>query len=856
MASATRVNLSDAKQAKKDLGQRQGWQEDAWAYFDAVPEVKQGVWFMGNGMAKVRLFVATLPPGADEPVPVTAEGSGISADIAARAEAELARLQGALGGQSEIVRELTMNIDVAGEAFLVGWGPRDAVVDPLTGEMKQAGSPETWDVRSVSEVEAKETETSAAVVKDSPGDKGRPVERGRDTIIRVWQRHPRWSALADSAMAGVLGDCEALVTLHHQSMAESRSRHNAGILTVPNELSFGGAHPEQDEDGDDDTDPLSEELHESFTDPVDNSGSPSAVSPTIIRGPGEFLKPEYLRWIDLGRKSTAELDAKITTRVERLARGLNMPVEYTMGHQSTTFANAEQVNQDLFDDYYEPRAVLVCDGLTVGFLRPQLLDVAEGAPPPPATTVEQVQRMFVWYDSSHLVRPPDLSDAAGEALDKGAIDLEAYRRHKGFPETDAPEETAGTGELSELSLEQVQTIARMAQQLYLAVPSILTSEEVRMLLNAVGLPVVGPVPPEPAAPAEEQAAVTASVLARMLAPGMPAERMDRLTAVLASSPTLAGRVLEARASETPTAPAPAPLVAETIDAGRRLLDVDRELRARLLVLADAAMARALERAGNRLRSRVEFRSTLKHVPPHLAGVTLGRALVADAISEDELLDAAFAPMREQFMSWGAGAQADALEIVNGVVGGFTASERAALGLRQATDLDEAWTWLESTLRALAKGRLFDPSFGMDDVGEIAEGLSVPPGLIREAMARAGGAAGIETTGDGSAWVTLSEGSTRPAGGIALGDLLRAEMAARGATVEGYRWVYGPAQRRRPFEPHARLSGRTFVNFDDDVLTNSNGWPPFSHYMPGDHAGCLCDAEPVIISPDGSAVADY
>jgi hypothetical protein len=93
------------------------------------------------------------------------------------------------------------------------------------------------------------------------------------------------------------------------------------------------------------------------------------------------------------------------------------------------------------------------------------------------------------------------------------------------------------------------------------------------------------------------------------------------------------------------------------------------------------------------------------------------------------------------------------------------------------------------------------------------------------------------------------------GGIGLGDLLRGEMASRGVAVEGYRWVYGPAARRRPFEPHARLAGTTFQNFDDDVLANSAGWPPFSHFMPGDHSGCLCDVEPVLIAPDGSVTRD-
>jgi hypothetical protein len=47
-------------------------------------------------------------------------------------------------------------------------------------------------------------------------------------------------------------------------------------------------------------------------------------------------------------------------------------------------------------------------------------------------------------------------------------------------------------------------------------------------------------------------------------------------------------------------------------------------------------------------------------------------------------------------------------------------------------------------------------------------------------------------------------------------------------------------------PHMNLDGQVFRNFDDPVLANGSGWPPYSFYMPGDHAGCICDFEPIIV----------
>jgi hypothetical protein len=286
------------------------------------------------------------------------------------------------------------------------------------------------------------------------------------------------------------------------------------------------------------------------------------------------------------------------------------------------------------------------------------------------------------------------------------------------------------------------------------------------------------------------------------------------------------------------------------------MEIDRDLRLRLLVLADAQMTRVLERAGNKLRSRsAEFRAQLRHVQPRLAAATLGREAVTAAISEDELLDAAFETMRGSFLAWGQTAQREALELTGQVVGGFSLDERDALLLRQAQDLDEAWLWLSDTLRSLASARLYDPLAGLDGVGEMAEGLSIPPGMIREAIARAGGAAGIETLGT-NAWVTVADAGTRPVGGIGTGDLVRGVLRDHGASIESYRWVYGPAARSAPFEPHRNLNGKTFETFDSPVLRNSSGFPPFEFYMPGDHKGCLCDIEPVIIGPDGEITEDY
>ena len=90
---------------------RPEWQADAWDYYDAVPEIKHSARFVGAAMAKLRLFPAVIDPNDPEKVvPVTAPESGVPAEVAAAATAELGRLRSTRGGQAEIKRALAVNL--------------------------------------------------------------------------------------------------------------------------------------------------------------------------------------------------------------------------------------------------------------------------------------------------------------------------------------------------------------------------------------------------------------------------------------------------------------------------------------------------------------------------------------------------------------------------------------------------------------------------------------------------------------------------------------------------------------------------------------------------------------------------
>lgn len=470
-------------------------------------------------------------------------------------------------------------------------------------------------------------------------------------------------------------------------------------------------------------------------------------------------------------------------------------------------SNASQVDEDTFEDFLEPRCRLFVDQLTYGYLRPNLADVYPDR-------ADQIARIVVWYDPSAVVERPNLEGNATEAHKDFVISDAARRRYQGFTEDDAPD-------AEEVLIRSALHQTRFGPELVSALLQILADE--------AGIEL-----PSPAELAQTPAADGGAARSRGL-------------------PDVLARVLSLPASAAVQKPTPRPVTASRrTDPGRDLMEIDRELRTRLLVASNDAMNRALERAGNRLRSQaVNHRALLRDVPAYRVAATLAGAGVLTATSTDEALEGAWDNLHADWLAWAAGAQAAALAVSGRLVTSMTAADRIALAARQADDLASGWEWFRAQIQQLATDRMFDPDPALPVLGEFDPSLKVPVGLVRQAIARAGGASGLITDEGGGAWVALTDAGTRPAGGIGTGDLIAGVLRDGGVGTEGYVWQYGPAFRSTPFEPHERLDGTQFVNFDDPSLANFGAWPPLGFYMPGDHAGCVA-AGTVVEAPGLSA----
>lgn len=420
-------NARNANNSPGKSGAGARWQEKVWAYYDEVGELHYTLSFIGACLGRCVLTVGIpdekgiIGPVFDEDGKVLTNEDGSPRPELARApEAlELVRaLRNDIGGQSELLRRMGMNLPGVGEFHLVGsryeGDTRDAATIPIT-ELQ-------WEVLSTDEFRRKGNKYER---KDGPGGKGREINPEDVHVVRIWKSHPRFSAQPDSSIRAVLDILEELVLLTREVRGETLSRlSNAGILLVPEEIEYGGSDTL---DADDDApDPFTVDLIETFGTAIADKDSPAQTVPFVVRAPGEHLSPDKFRHIDLTPKNPGSSEAKRKEAVQRFAQGIDLPVEIVTGHADTTFANAVVIDDALFKAHIEPILDLITDALTVGFLHPALDDPDN--------------QLVVHYDSGELVARPNRSQDAKDLWDRNAISDATLRASAGFSENDAPSE--------------------------------------------------------------------------------------------------------------------------------------------------------------------------------------------------------------------------------------------------------------------------------------------------------------------------------------------------------------------------------------------------------------------------------
>lgn len=800
-ADGQRVDLT-AKNAGTRLALvRQEWQTDAWTYRDLIGELRYAQRLLARSVAKVKFFAAELPddPTAD-PIPLTGNDHHLDPALARDAVANLARLP-LDDGPDGFVATFTENLLVAGEAWIHG--------QTVDGE-------EQWSVRSVSEITGAGDQVMLAELPGTTSLGQRVIDPVEEELLRCWTRHPRWGQLADSPLRAMLDVLEEVVLTGREMRAASRSRIAAnGVLIVPNSVTLLRTRQDDEdlvEQGVLDND-FMQDFTEALTSPIRNEGDAGAVVPLILRGDAEALKE--IRHLTLTRDDAVKLMERLQGAVLRMLQGLDIQPEQvqgtgTMNHWGGWLVEASNIRHQVL-----PTCGIGAGCFTKAFLRPALHALQH----PP----DQVRKVIVWYDPTGLVESPDRSLDAREAWDRDTISNEALREAHGFSAAAAPD--------AHEHLVRLLTRGRLTPQ---AVPLVAALSGVSLddpvlkqaLAISVGLSTRAQVQQAPALPPSNvvQSPQPTDVVPEQATPTPPAS--DSPPAGVTASAVVNG---------------PVPGWRVEVELARALTDVDTSLGERVMVAADAAIARAVERADGRIRNAVRKDKALTvSIEGRTAALVLGRDVVGSFVPWTDLLHGAYSKLRDQVGGWldqAGRVVADTTVKLLGLPPGSEAAQetRDRVSTRLAVHRPAALTALDEALDAATHRALFTDPQTLDTTrGERTESL-VEPAAIAHVLVIAGGG---------------KPGQPEDVG-FGTGPVIRDVLTEAGGVVLGWEWQYRPqVPRRSHYPPHQSLDGVRFSTWTDPKLDTDQGSQWLGAYFhPNDHDGCLCSSVPVLAFPE-------
>jgi hypothetical protein len=249
-------------------------------------------------------------------------------------------------------------------------------------------------------------------------------------FARSWTSDAEYSALPDSAVAGVLDEARQLYTLRQVVDASIKSRLNAGIFFAPDSMSFGPIDdtlPPQPET--DDLDAFTETLLEHMATPVDDPSSAASLVPLVMRGNAD--DGDKIKLIDVGR-NVGEWAIELRNElVEALARGLDVDPSQLEGKGELNHWTGYSVDAEFNAKHVIPEGEAFAEFVSTAYLRPMLVKWEQVNP-------AEANRFVVEFDASNITARADKGVTALGLLDRALISPDAAIEANGFDDSDMP----------------------------------------------------------------------------------------------------------------------------------------------------------------------------------------------------------------------------------------------------------------------------------------------------------------------------------------------------------------------------------------------------------------------------------
>jgi hypothetical protein len=468
----------------------------------------------------------------------------------------LDELFGDRDGRAEMLRLLGIHFSVTGEAWIVAYPNPDEFSD---------GS-DVWEVVASTRITQPAGETGYWNIN------GRTLEVDPKQVlaIRLWRPDPLDPDTAISPARALLSTLGELSRLGDHVAAQIDSRlAGAGILLMPSEMTFA-TPPDPDNDGTDPAKPArsansAEDLMQIITElmatSIDNRSHASAMVPLVITAPADAIAA--VKHITFWSGLDAQAIELRNEAIRRLALGMDMPPEVLQGSKDSNHWAAWQADEASIKSHTEPLLKIITTSLASGFLRPLLKD--------DKTFKEPLRKFSLMADTYDMRLRPNRSKEALELYNLGELSGVALVRETGFDAEDAmsDEERAAwftrkvaggstTPEIVEAALRELGVVLKVVHDTQ-------APETIRDTIHDdPNQPQGTQTPPPPS-------------LKGLPNMGTP----DRVTSERRKSARDAGTVPSA----------------------------DRMRKSSLIAASEMAVVRALERAGNKLKSKMSVKPT-------------------------------------------------------------------------------------------------------------------------------------------------------------------------------------------------------------------------------------------------------
>lgn len=373
LASVLPIAGPEGKQAWHASSGDDGWQKQAWYYYDAVGELRFAFNYLANAVSRATIYAAELDPE-------TGLVTGPTED--ARAQAAAQQVLGGADDRPQLQSTMTLHWQVAGETYMLivpqGRSTPDRWMTLTRNSLRQQGG--TWSF--------KDPLTGVWTKLRSP----------QDRLIRVWSPHPDDQVHADCAMRAAIPICDEIEKASQNIIARLNSRlASNGIYFLPQEIDFATAKGEQAN-----AQTFMKLFMELAQANIANPGTAAAQVPFMADVPGEMIAMLKDGHVDFSTTLDSAVPELREAAITRLGRTVDMPREIALGQMAeANHWTAWQIDETTYKIHLESLLLKLGMALTKEYFRPTLS----------AMGISDPDRFVLAWDVMQVVsRPGDTDD--------------------------------------------------------------------------------------------------------------------------------------------------------------------------------------------------------------------------------------------------------------------------------------------------------------------------------------------------------------------------------------------------------------------------------------------------------------